>query len=63
CSFDNFVKNTHTSIVQAKRGILGGKISRGGGRPSLGEPWISEGISRRTYFRRKKQSKRSGSEY
>jgi len=25
-----------------------------GGRPSLGEPWAELGISRRTYFRRRK---------
>ena len=37
---------------QALRGKIGGSISRGGGRPSLGEPWKKEGISRRTWFRK-----------
>jgi hypothetical protein len=39
---------------QAKKGAKGGKVSKGGGRPSLNEPWIELGISRATYFRRKK---------
>ena len=38
----------------AKKGAKGGKVSKGGGRPSLNEPWIELGISRATYFRRKK---------
>ena len=37
------------SALQAARG----RKSRGGGRPGLGEPWIAEGISRRTWFRRR----------
>lgn len=37
----------------AKKGAKGGKASKGGGRPSLNEPWIELGISRRTYFRKK----------
>ena len=40
--------------LQAKRGAKGGAKSKGGGRPSLGEPWKELGISRATYFRRKK---------
>ena len=36
-----------------KGGLKGGRKSRGGGRPGLGEPWIAEGISRRTWFRRR----------
>jgi hypothetical protein len=39
---------------QAKQGAKGGKVSKGGGRPSLNEPWLVIGISRRTYFRKKK---------
>jgi hypothetical protein len=27
---------------------------KGGGRPSIGEPWLDLGISRATYFRKKK---------
>ena len=42
------------SVVQAKRGAKGGAKSKGGGRPSLGEPWLEMGISRATYFRRMK---------
>ncbi|MND55554.1 Replicase family protein [compost metagenome] len=42
------------SEIQAKRGAKGGQKSKGGGRPSLGEPWKEMGISRATYFRRKK---------
>lgn len=39
---------------QAKRGRIGGQKSKGGGRPGLGQPWEALGISRATYFRRKK---------
>jgi hypothetical protein len=39
---------------QAKKGAKGGKVSKGGGRPSLNEPWLELGISRATYFRKKK---------
>ncbi|PTB30963.1 replication initiation protein [Photobacterium phosphoreum] len=39
---------------QAKKGSKGGKVSKGGGRPSLNEPWKELGISRATYFRKKK---------
>lgn len=42
------------SEIQAKRGAKGGAKSKGGGRPSLGEPWLEMGISRATYFRRMK---------
>lgn len=45
------------SEVQAKRGAKEGAKSKGGGRPSLGEPWKKLGISRATYFRRKKSEK------
>jgi len=49
-SFELYVTNTHTSEIQAIRG----RKSKGGGRPSLGSPWISQGISRATFFRKKK---------
>ncbi|MFA0158575.1 replication initiation protein [Vibrio sp. 10N.261.46.A3] len=54
---------------QARKGAKGGKagtrvdkakagsISKGGGRPSLNEPWLELGISRRTYFRWKSSGK------
>lgn len=41
---------------QTRKGVIGGTKSKGGGRPSLGEPWIEMGISRATYFRRKKEN-------
>ncbi|MDF5351227.1 primase C-terminal domain-containing protein, partial [Vibrio parahaemolyticus] len=41
----------------AKKGAKGGKVSKGGGRPSLNEPWVELGISRRTYFRWKSTGK------
>lgn len=37
---------------QSRKGALGGKKSKGGGRPSLGEPWKEMNISRRTWFRK-----------
>ena len=42
------------SLIQAKRGKVGGEKSSGGGRPSLGEPWVALGISRATFFRKRK---------
>ncbi|WP_109374408.1 replication initiation protein [Proteus genomosp. 6] len=60
-SFNEYVIRTHTSEIQKNRGKIGGKISRGGGRPkgsiSLNsinsqEKWIELGISRSTYYRR-----------
>lgn len=52
-SFDEYVLKTHAPHIQSKRG----KKSKGGGRPCLGNPWELLGISRRTYFRHKKQGK------
>ncbi|MDX4253736.1 replication initiation protein, partial [Klebsiella pneumoniae] len=49
-SFHDFVIRTHRSDIQSKRG----KLSKGGGRPSLGEPWVTIGVSRATYFRNRK---------
>ena len=58
-AFDEYVIRTHTSDIQRirgrKGGSIGGKKSNSGGRPSLGEPWIELGVSRRTYFRNKKR--------
>jgi len=60
-SFNEYVIRTHTPEIQKNRGKIGGKISRGGGRPkgsiSLNsinsqEKWIELGISRSTYYRR-----------
>jgi hypothetical protein len=44
------------AVVQvARRGRVGGKGSGPkGGRPGLGAPWLALGISRATYWRRKK---------
>lgn len=36
-----------------------GRRSRGGGRPGLGAPWKEEGVSRATWFRRRKAKERS----
>ena len=55
-SFDEYIKNTHSSDVQAKRGAVGGRVSRGGGRKTNSEsdnvtkPWLSLGISRRKFY-------------
>lgn len=49
-SFEEYVVRTHTPEIQSARG----KKSKGGGRPSLGNPWEALGTSRRTYFRKKK---------
>jgi len=50
--FIDYVKKTHTSEIQSARG----RKSSGGGRPSLGAPWLAMGISRSTFFRRKSKS-------
>lgn len=46
-SFKKYVEETHSSEIQRSRGAK----SKGGGRPSLGQPWILLGVSRATYFR------------
>ncbi|MBC4855744.1 primase C-terminal domain-containing protein, partial [Klebsiella pneumoniae] len=59
-SFDAYVLSTHSSDIQSIRGRCGGKRSRGGGRKTelnsdrQIEPWLYLGISRATYYRRKK---------
>ena len=41
---------------QSRKGAIGGKKSKGGGRPSLGKPWIELGIGRTKYFELKKKN-------
>lgn len=53
-TFDEYVSKTHQPEIQAKRGRLGGRKSKGGGRPSItGSKWIEEGISRSSWYRKK----------
>lgn len=60
-SFDEYVKLTHTSNIQAKRGRLGGMKSKGGGRgvdpgsESQLKPWLILGMSRSSYYRNKRK--------
>jgi len=57
-NFSDYVKRTHSSEIQKKRGAIGGKVSHGGGRPkkedsiSSIQPWVELNISRRTYYYR-----------
>jgi len=65
-SFADYVAKTHTTSLQISRGkkggLIGGKKSKGGGRP-IGskndrsidsiKPWIKLGISRSTWYRKK----------
>ena len=53
-SFEKYVLDTHSSEIQAVRGRKGGMKSKGGGRKSLGNPWLDIGVSRASYFRMKK---------
>ena len=63
-SFSNYVALTHSSEIQSVRGkkggSIGGRVSRGGGRPVSEKsertikPWVSMGIDRSTYYRKKK---------
>lgn len=52
-SFNAYVKKTHSSEIQKVRGSVGGRKSKGGGRSSLGSPWVDMGVSRTSYFRLK----------
>jgi len=45
-SLQDLIDRTHTPAMQSERG-------KKGGRPSLGAPWEDEGVSRRTWFRRR----------
>jgi len=57
--FNDYISRTHTSIIQSKRGSK----SKGGGRPininsiENSKPWVKDGVSRSTYYRRIKKSK------
>ena len=55
-SFLQYVKESHSSEIQSKRGVLSGKIRR---ENSLEEasPWLFLGISRRKYFYLKAKGK------
>lgn len=62
--FAEYVARTHTPEIQAGRGrkggVVGGKVSKGGGRPIKAnsieqlKPWEKLGISRAWYYRQKK---------
>ncbi|MHA9821274.1 primase C-terminal domain-containing protein, partial [Klebsiella pneumoniae] len=64
-SFNDYVKKSHSPDIQKRRGKRGGEvgglISKGGGRPVIEssdnytKPWISMGISRATYYRKKNE--------
>lgn len=60
-TFSSYVKRSHTSSLQSARGRIGGVKSRGGGRlvdafsERTLEPWLDMGISRATYYRRKRK--------
>lgn len=62
-SFLAMVEKTHSSDIQSLRGrkggLLGGVISKGGGRPKMTEeqPWTLEGISRASWYRKGKRKK------
>lgn len=65
--FIEYVKNTHRSEIQRKRGGKGGKLSNSGGRPkgsfniipiTLKKEWESLGVSRATFYRRLKNEKK-----
>ena len=55
--FRDYVERTHTPEIQAKRGKVGGvrsgEVRRIGSASEL-KPWEAEGISRATWYRRKK---------
>lgn len=51
-SFEDYVKRTHTPEIQSKRGKLSA-AKRWAGHVKQ-EPWIDMGISKATYYRRKK---------
>jgi len=56
-SFEEYVARTHTSDIQSirgkKGGLLGGGIAKKGGRPGkLGKPWVTQGISRSSWYRK-----------
>lgn len=54
-SFETFVTNTHSSEIQSQRGKISGKKRRENSLEEI-KPWEAMGISRRTYFYRKKST-------
>ena len=65
-SFIEYIKKTHASDIQKKRGAKGGVLSHSGGRPkgscnvdsyNFRKDWESLGISRATFYRRMKNDK------
>ncbi|TYZ06244.1 replicase, partial [Klebsiella pneumoniae] len=48
-SFEEYVKNSHSSAIQSKRGTLSG-ASRRKGSAEERKPWVDMGISRRKYY-------------
>lgn len=69
-SFEQYVLNSHSSYLQSirgrKGGRVGGKLSKGGGRPkgkkntqsiSANKPWEELGVSRATWYRKNKNVK------
>jgi len=53
----DWVAKTHTPEIQAARGRKGGKVSKRKAVPDSAEtqqPWLALGISRATFYRRKK---------
>jgi len=67
-SFDTYIRDTHSTEIQKirgrKGGVIGGRIGKGGGRPkgskaegslSNEKPWLGFGISRATWYRKKKK--------
>jgi len=56
-TFEQYVTRTHTSEIQAIRGAIGGKKSKRqpmSDSETTRKPWTAMGISRSTYYRRKK---------
>ncbi|MCP5693721.1 replication initiation protein [Klebsiella pneumoniae] len=56
-SFDNYVERTHLSELQSARGKVGGRKSKRMKDPDSVEskkPWLSLGISRSTFYSRKR---------
>ncbi|MEH8576182.1 replication initiation protein, partial [Klebsiella pneumoniae] len=51
--FNDYISRTHSSEIQSKRGMK----SKGGGRKvKVGTPWLIEGVSRATWYRKKKNA-------
>jgi len=51
--FSDYVARTHLPTIQKARGAVGGKVSKGGGRPRKNkDQWVEMGISRATWYRK-----------